>query len=134
MIALAGGNSHLGADPDVRPEALYDAPEIALGFAIPVHRRGIEIVDAELDRPRHRPLLIARAPAYHQPADRPASEPEHRHLKPGPAERACFHRFLHSLGGGSKPSRPGLSIWGPEIGSIREEEGVFGSPSSSLTR
>src|SRR6202043_2616511 len=133
-VALTGRNSHLGADPDIGSEALHDAAEIALGFAVPVHRRGVEIVDAQLDRPRHGPLLVARAAAYHQPADRPAAEPEHRPLEPGPAERACFHRFLPFVGRGSKPSRPGLSISRAEIASIREEEGVFGSPSSSPTR
>src|SRR5260370_40015843 len=110
MLALAGRDSPLGADPDIGSEALHHAPEIALGFAVPVHCRGIEIVDAELDRPRHRPLLITRAAAYHQPADRPASEPEHRHLEPGPAEPAHFHRFLPFVCCGSKPSPPRLAI------------------------
>src|SRR6516164_5050095 len=44
--AFAVGNAHLGAYNDVRLQALDDAAEIALGFAITVHRRGIEVVDA----------------------------------------------------------------------------------------
>ena len=108
--ALAGRNSHLGADPDIGSEALHDAPEIALGFTVPVHRRGVEIVDAELDGSGDRALLIGRVAAHHQPADRAAPEPEHGHLEPGPSERACFHLCLRCLGRGSKPSHLGLSI------------------------
>src|SRR5438270_7092747 len=113
-MSLAGRNSHLGADPDVGSKALHDAPEIALGFAVPVHRRGVEIADAELDRPRHRALLIARAAAYHQPANRPASEPEHRHIEPGPAERASFHRFLPLVGADQSLRGLGCQSRGPE--------------------
>src|SRR6516162_6033323 len=57
-IALAGRNANLGADADVGFEALHDAPEIALGFTVSIHRRGVEIRDPELDRARYRALLI----------------------------------------------------------------------------
>ena len=53
--AFAVGNTHLGADNDIRLQALDDAAEIALGFAVPVHRCRIKIIDAELDGTRHRP-------------------------------------------------------------------------------
>src|SRR5215469_6892486 len=60
-VALAGRNANLGADADVGFEALHDAPEIALGFTISIHRCGVEISDPELDRARYRALLIGGA-------------------------------------------------------------------------
>jgi hypothetical protein len=92
--ALAVGYAHLGADKDVGLQALHDMPEIAFGLAISVHRCGIEIIDAEVDGTRDRPLLIGRVAAHHQPANRAAAKPEDRHRESGAAECACLHRFL----------------------------------------
>src|SRR6266446_6855018 len=99
--AFAVRNAHFSADYDVGLQTLDDASEITLGFAITIHRGGIEIVNAELDRASHRPLLVGGIAAYHQPADGTASEPEERNVEPGPAECAFFHRLLRCFDSGA---------------------------------
>jgi len=49
------------------------------------------MIDPGLERTRHRALLIRRLPARHQPADRAASEGEHRNIEAAAAELALFH-------------------------------------------
>src|SRR5262249_62212010 len=83
-VALAGRNANLGADADVGFEALHDAAEIALGFAISIHRCGVEISDPELDRARYRALLIGGAGPPHTPPPPPPSQPQRPAHKPPP--------------------------------------------------
>src|SRR6266436_6761177 len=110
--AFAVRNAHFSADHDVGLQTLDDASEITLGLAIAIHRGGIEIVNAELDRTGDRPLLVGGVAAHHQPADGTASEPEERNIEAGPAECASFHRLLRCFGArrGSNPERPRVSI------------------------
>ena len=52
---------HLGADIDIGLQRFQHAAEIASrDLAVAVHARRIEIVDAELERARHRALLVGR--------------------------------------------------------------------------
>src|SRR6516164_10198557 len=110
--ALAVGNADFGTDEYVGLQALQDAPEIALGFAVAIHRRGVEVVDAKLDGTRDRPLLVGRIAAHHQTPNGAAAEPEDRYRETGAAECPCFHRFLRCSGvrPGSKPALPEVSI------------------------
>ena len=54
------------------------AADILLRRAVPVGRRGVEMIDAGLERARDRALLVGRRALGHQPADRAAAEGEHR--------------------------------------------------------
>jgi hypothetical protein len=128
--AFARRNAHLGADQDVGFEALDDAPEIAFGFTIAVHRCGVEIIDAELDRPLYRTLLVGRVAAHHQTADGAAPEPENRYFEPRAPECACFHRVLRRSWSRSNASRPGLSI----VPGVLEGGGIAADSSSVRDR
>jgi hypothetical protein len=78
--AVCRCDAHLGGDDDVRLQLGQHPPEVGLGGAVAVERGGVEVVDAELERPRHRALLVARLAARHQSADRAAPERQDRHL------------------------------------------------------
>ena len=70
--AVLGRQPHLGADHDVGLERLQHAAEIALGLAVAVERRRVEIVDAGLDGARHGALLVAGRPLVNNPPTAPA--------------------------------------------------------------
>ena len=94
LAALGRRQPHLGADIAIGLQRPQDTPEIALGLAVAIHLRRVEIIDAEFDRPPHRALLIGGFALDHQPADRAAAEAEQRYVETGPAEFALFHRRL----------------------------------------
>ena len=87
-------DADLGADDHVRPERLEDAAEVLLRLAVAVDGRGVEVVDAERERPRHRPLLVGGGAAHHEPAHGAAAEAEHRDLDAGLAEYPSLHDWL----------------------------------------
>ena len=94
LAALGRRQANLCADIDIRLQRFQHAAEIALGFAVAIHLRRVEVVDAELDRARHRALLVGGGALDHQPADGAAAKAEQRDVETGPAEFPSFHRFL----------------------------------------
>src|SRR5947207_65989 len=91
LAALGGRQSHLGADIDIRLQRLQHPAEIVLGFAVAVHLRGVEIVDAELDRARDGAFLVGGGALDHQPADRAAAKAEQRYVETGAAALSVLH-------------------------------------------
>src|SRR5215831_2629474 len=85
------GNAHLGTDQYIGLQGREHLAEIFLGLSAAVKRRRIEVVDAQLERPRHRALLICRRSTDHQPAHHAASKPQRRHLESRLAKRSGFH-------------------------------------------
>ena len=71
-----------------------DASEVRFGHAVAVLHRGIEIVDAGIQREADGPVLIGGRPAHHQAADGAAAEAENRKSQAGTAENACFHGLV----------------------------------------
>ena len=63
------------------------------------------MIDAGLERARDRALLIGRRAFGHQPADRAASEGEHRNVEAGAAEFALFHRDSVARNSGLRATR-----------------------------
>ena len=94
LARLGRRQPHLGAEIDVGLQLLEHAPEILFRAAVAVLRGGVEIIDIELERARHRAFLVGRRAAYHQSADRAAAETQERHIEPGLAEPAFFHALL----------------------------------------
>jgi hypothetical protein len=52
---LVRTNTHLGPDVHVGLEFVQYLPEILLRLAIAIHRSSVEVINASLNRPRHRP-------------------------------------------------------------------------------
>src|SRR5918996_1256994 len=90
-VALGGVHAKLGAHVGPQAERLQRAAEIALGLAIAVRRRGVEVVDPCLDGPRHRPLALGRRAPNDQSTDVAASEPQRGHAQPRAAQRSLLH-------------------------------------------
>ncbi len=89
---IRGRQPHLGADDRVGGlELLQDAAEVLFGFAVSVLHRGVEIVDAGLERAGDGALLVGRIAAHHEAADRAAAEAEDREPHPAAAEGAFVH-------------------------------------------
>jgi hypothetical protein len=86
-------HAHLGREHDLRLQAREHAPEIALRGAVAIGRGGVEMVDAGLERARHRALLVGGRAPGHQPADRAAAEGQHGNVEPRAAELAFLHKF-----------------------------------------
>src|SRR3954454_20079099 len=59
-----------------------------------VLRGGIEVIDAAVERERHRGALLGVLAADHQPADAAAPEADRRHSQPRAAEVAVLHAPL----------------------------------------
>src|SRR6185436_16695974 len=100
--------------------------QIALGFAITVRRRGIEVVDAELHRPRDRALALGRCAADDEPADVAAAESERRDPETRLAEIPELHaRLLVLVVGNYSPMLRELSSRRPPRGrrALRVESG-----------
>ena len=81
----------LGAHDHRRSQRTQDHAQVLLRLAAAIGRRRVEVVDAEFDRPRDRPLPLDRRAPHHQPADIPAPEGQRGDLEPGPAQRPVFH-------------------------------------------
>ena len=81
----------LGADDDIGLQRLEHTAEIALGLAIAVERRGVEVVDAGLDGARRGALLVGRRALGEQPADGAGAIAQHRDLETGASEPALLH-------------------------------------------
>src|SRR3954470_24854622 len=64
------------------------------GAPLAVLRGGIEVIDAAVERERHRGALLGVLAADHQPADAAAPEPDRRHSQPRAAEVAILHAPL----------------------------------------
>ncbi len=92
--AVLGRQPHLGADHDVGLERLQHAAEIALGLAVAVERRRVEVVDAGLQSARHGALLIVRPALGHQPADSARTVAKHGNLKTRASQTSLLHRIL----------------------------------------
>src|SRR5205814_5805533 len=92
LAPLGRRQADLCADVAFWFQRLQHPAEIDLGLPIAVHLRRIEIIDAELERPRHRAFLVRRGALDHQPANRAAAETEDAKVKTGPAKSALFHR------------------------------------------
>jgi hypothetical protein len=91
-------HAHLGGEHDVWLQAREHTAEILLRGAVAIGRRGVEQVNAGLERARDRALLVGRCPLGHQAADRAAAEGQHRDLEPGAAECALFHVSFSRMG------------------------------------
>ena len=89
--ALSRHDAHLGGDDHLGLELGQHPAEVLLGLAVAVERRAVEVVDAELERARHRPLLVGGLAARHQAADRAAPERKDRDLESGLAKPSAFH-------------------------------------------
>ena len=100
-----GREPHFGRDDHVRLQRGQHAAEIFLRGAVAIRRRGVEKIDPGLERTRNRALLIRRAPARHQPADRAATEGQYRNVKSGAAEFSCVHAGKRSANVGLRGSR-----------------------------
>ena len=98
---IARGRLDLGGQHDGGLQGLQHAAEVGLRGAVAVLRRGVEIGDAELERARHRALLVARLTAHHQAADVAAAEAEDGSREAGAAEGAGLHGGGVLWGGGS---------------------------------
>ena len=100
----------LGAEHDVGLQRLQHAAEIALGLAVAVERGGVDVVDAELDGARDRPLLVGRRALGHQAADGAGAEAEHGNFEAGAAQFTLLHfssfPFISSL----REARGGVSV------------------------
>src|SRR3954469_2902037 len=59
-----------------------------------VLRGGIEVIDAAVERERHRGALLGVLAADHQPADAAAPEADRRYSQPRAAEVAVLHAPL----------------------------------------
>ena len=130
-------HAHLGADQHIGLEAFEDAAEIALGLALPVHRRGVEIIDAQFERPRDRALLIGGVALYDQPADRAAAEAEEREAEAALAKHSLFHAALPRCPIESRPAAAGCQsrrgeadshLAGSEVGQCAAVAVVRGMP------
>src|SRR5205823_3370170 len=86
-----------GLDPELRADQHGGGacpggpPQVPLRLAVTVGRRGVEVVDPELDGARHRALLIGRRTPDHQAADIPAPEPQRRDLETRRAQAPQIH-------------------------------------------
>ena len=103
VLHVRGVEADLRADVDRHAERLQRRAEVLLRLAVTVERRGVEVVDAELDRTRDGTLPLGGAPADHEPADVPAAEPEGRHAQPRPTQRSILHAFLLNRAGPPRP-------------------------------
>ena len=81
----------LGAEHDVGLQRLQHAAEVALGLAVAVERGGVDVVDAELDGARDRPLLVGRRALGHQAADGAGAEAEHGNFEASAAQFTLLH-------------------------------------------
>ena len=94
-MSPVGFNEYFGADENLRPfQRLQHAPEVALGYAVAVHRRGVEVVDAELHGARDRALLVGRCTFHHQATHGAAAEAQHRNFKPCFSQNTRFHNIV----------------------------------------
>src|SRR5262249_53519960 len=91
----------LRADLHARPQRPEHLAGVLLGLAVAVRRRGVEVVDAELHRPRDRALALGQRAADDEPADVAAAEPERRDPETRLAEiselHACASRWCREL-------------------------------------
>ena len=92
--AMSAAQPELGAEDDIGLQRLQHAAEIALGLAVAVERRGVEVVDAGLDGARGGALLVGRRALGEQPADGAGAVAEHRDLEAGASEPALLHRLV----------------------------------------
>src|SRR5438552_6251401 len=72
---VAPVDAELRPDVHLRLQRLQHLAEVLLGLAVAVGRRGVEVVDAKLDRPRDRSLSLGRRAANDQPATLPHPKP-----------------------------------------------------------
>src|SRR5207253_167595 len=100
VVQIVRVQPELRADLHVRLQRLQHLPEIALGLAVAVRRRGVEIVDAELHRPRDRALSLRRCSTDDEPADVAAAEPERRDRETRLAETPRLHACASLCGRG----------------------------------
>ena len=84
-------HAHLGADVRLRAQRPQRHAEVALGLAVAVRGRGVEVVDARLEGARDRPLALGRRAAHDEPADVAAAESQRGDLQSGASERPILH-------------------------------------------
>ena len=89
------GQAALAAHDHLRAQRAQHDAQIALRFSAAIRGRGVQVVDAELDRARDGPLAISRRAAHHQPAHVAAPEGERGDLEPCPAQRPVVHLVGH---------------------------------------
>ena len=83
--------SYLGADDRVgRLQNPQNPAEVLFGFAIAVLNRGVEVIDAGLERPRDGALLVGGIAAHHDAADRATAEAEDRELHSRATKVVCI--------------------------------------------
>ena len=92
------GHAELRADVEPRLERADHLTEVRLRLAIAVDRRGVEVIDAQLQRARHGPLALRRRAADEQAAHVATTEAEGADAEPRPSERAIVHTSATSRG------------------------------------
>ena len=98
---LAGRQPNLGADDCVgRLQFLQDTAEVLFRFTIAVLHGGVEIVDADVNRPRDGALLLGNAlAAHHESTDGAAAKTQHRKLHSGAPQSSATAWLLLRLAG-----------------------------------
>src|SRR5262249_37072225 len=91
VLAMLGQDGEFGAEEDRGLQVAEHAAQVLLRGAVAVGGRGIEIVNAALERPCDGALLVPRRAPHHETADRAASEAEDRDRDAGTAQDTLFH-------------------------------------------
>src|SRR5262249_28526994 len=91
VVQIRRIQAELGPDLHRRLERFQHLAQVALGLAVAVRRRRVEVVDAELHGPRDRVLALRDGAADEQPADVAAAEAERGDPEPRLAEIPQLH-------------------------------------------
>jgi hypothetical protein len=89
---VAVGHPELGDDDRLVPPRAERGAERALGGAHAVALRGVEAVDAQVERPRDRAYELRLLDVAVAAADLPAAEAHGRDLEPRASEWSMLHR------------------------------------------